>query len=92
VERSGDNVNFEPLHDIVARGGSDGDYSYADGDSYSQPMIINFYDRAGIQVGSFLVNSTEFNIPISNLGKGIYFYRISDATHPLIDAGKIMVL
>ncbi|HVU55535.1 MAG TPA: hypothetical protein VHD83_10795 [Puia sp.] len=147
VERSTDNVNFEPLHDLVAQGGSDGDYSYEDGDSYpsskinyyrvkivdrqgnaqyspvvetdrpgrrppvlsptvlhmggtlhvtdayySQPLSINFFNQAGRMVGSFLVNGTAFDIPISTWDKGIYFYRISDGTHPLIDAGKIMVL
>ena len=147
VERSTDNITFEPLHDIVARGGNEGDYSYEDGDSYppstvnyyrikivdedgnatyspvaetdrlgrkppvlkptvlhlggtlhvsdsyySEPLIINFFNRGGQRVGSFLVNSTDFDIPISNWDKGIYFYRVSDAVHPLIDAGKIMVL
>jgi hypothetical protein len=147
VERSTDNVNFEPLHEIVAQGGGDGDYSYQDGDSYpssevnyyrlkivdedgnavyssvvetdrlgrkppvlkptvlhmggtlnvtdsyySQPLMINFFNQGGVRVGSFMVNSTSFDIPVGNWNKGIYFYRISDATHPLIDAGKIMVL
>ena len=147
VERSTDNVNFEPLHDIVAQGGGDGDYSYQDGDSYpssvvnyyrlkivdqdgnvtwspvvqtdrlgrkppvlqptvlhvggtlhvadsyyAQPLFINFFSQGGVRVGSFIVNSTAFDIPIGGWVKGIYFYRISDATHPLIDAGKILVL
>lgn len=147
VERSTDNVNFAPLHDIVAQGGDDGDYSYQDGDSYpssvvnyyrlkivdkdgnatwspvvetdrlgrkppvlqptvlymggtlhvtdswySQPLTINFFSQGGVRVGSFIVNSTAFDIPIGGWVKGIYFYRISDATHPLIDAGKILVL
>lgn len=33
-----------------------------------------------------------FQYQYQRRGKGIYFYRISDATHPLIDAGKILVL
>ena len=59
---------------------------------YSQPLSINFFNQGGVRVGSFMVNGTAFDIPISGWNKGIYFYRISDATHPLIDAGKILVL
>jgi len=147
VERSTDNVNFEPLHNLVAQSTGDGEYDYQDGDSYppsvvnyyrlkivdqdgnavytpvvetdrlgrkppvlspsvlhmggtlhvtdtyyTTPLTINFFDRSGTRMGSFLVNGTAFDIPISNWSKGMYFYRISDATHPLIDAGKIMVL
>jgi len=43
-------------------------------------------------MGSFLVNSTAFDIHSTSRSTGMYFYRISDATHPLIDAGRIMVL
>ncbi|MBN9381695.1 MAG: hypothetical protein J0H74_13070 [Chitinophagaceae bacterium] len=147
VERSIDNVNFTPLHDMPAQGGGDGDYFYQDGDSYpssgvnfyrlkivdedgnsvyssvvrtdrlgkkppvlsptvlhmggtlhvtdawySQPLIINFFNQGGMRVGSFIVNSTAFDIPVDSWTKGIYIYRISDATHPLIDTGKIMIL
>ncbi|HEX9513267.1 MAG TPA: hypothetical protein VF939_22405 [Puia sp.] len=59
---------------------------------YRQPVIINFFNESGMKVGAYMVNSSSFNISTSGWGKGIFFYRISDATHPLIDAGKIMVL
>jgi hypothetical protein len=41
---------------------------------------------------SVLVNSSSFNINTTGWAKGLIFYRISDKTHPLIDAGKIMIL
>ena len=59
---------------------------------FTQPLTIDVYDQAGTRIGSFIVNSTAFDIPVDNWTKGMYFYRISDATHPLIDAGKIMIL
>lgn len=59
---------------------------------YREPVTVNFFNESGMKVGAFMVNSSSFNISTSGWGKGIYFYRISDATHPLIDAGKIMVL
>ena len=62
------------------------------GPYYQQPVMVNFFNESGMKVGAYMVNSTSFNINTSGWGKGIFFYRISDATHPLIDAGKIMVL
>jgi hypothetical protein len=147
IERSTDNRNFYPLHDLPVQGAADGDYKYEDGDGYpssgvnyyrlkivdndgnavyspvaetdrlgrrppvlrptvlnaggtlhvtdtyyTQPLTVDLYSREGTRIGSFIVNSTAFDIPVDNWTKGIYFYRISDATHPLIDAGKILVL
>lgn len=147
IERSTDNRNFYPLHDLPAQNAGDGDYKYEDGDGYpssgvnyyrlkivyndgnavyspvaetdrlgrrppvlrptvlnaggtlhvtdtyyTQPLTIDLYSQEGTRIGSFIVNGTAFDIPVDNWTKGIYFYRISDATHPLIDAGKIMVL
>lgn len=59
---------------------------------HEQPLYINFFNESGVLMGSFVVNSTSFDIPINGWNRGIYFYRISDATHPLINAGKIMIL
>lgn len=59
---------------------------------HEQPLTVNFFNAFGTLVGSFIVNSTSFNIPTSGWKTGIFFYRISDASHPLIDAGKIMIL
>jgi hypothetical protein len=59
---------------------------------YSSPIVINFFNESGMKVAAYMVNSSSFNINTSGWGKGIFFYRISDASHPLIDAGKIMVL
>lgn len=42
VERSTDNINFTPLHDVPAQDGGDGDYSYQDGDSYPSSGV-NLY-------------------------------------------------
>ena len=146
VEHSTDGIHFEPLHEVVARGGAVEAQSYEDGDSYpaadsnyyrlaivskdgnsfysaiigvdrsgkkmpaltptvlnmggtlrvapyyQQPVVVNFFNESGMKVAAYMVNSTSFNINTSGWGKGIFFYRISDATHPLIDAGKIMVL
>jgi hypothetical protein len=147
IERSTDNKNFFPLHDMPAQSVSDGDYKYEDGDGYpssgvnyyrlkivdydgnavyspvaetdrlgrrppvlrptvlnaggtlhvtdayyTQPLTIDLYSQEGTRIGSFIVNGTAFDIPVNNWSKGIYFYRVSDSTHPLIDAGKIMIL
>ncbi len=57
-----------------------------------RPLTVNFFNARGSLVGSYLVNGTSFNINTDQLSKGILFYRISDQTHPLIDAGKVLVL
>ena len=59
---------------------------------FQDPVMINFFNESGMKIAAYMVNSTSFTINTSGWGKGIIFYRISDATHPLIDAGKIMVL
>jgi hypothetical protein len=59
---------------------------------HEQPLTVNFFNASGTLMGSFIVNSTSFDIPTSGWNKGIFFYRISDASHPLIDAGKILIL
>jgi hypothetical protein len=59
---------------------------------HEQPYTINFFNTSGMLTGTFMVNSASFDIPTSGWSKGIYIYRISDPHHPLIDAGKIMVL
>lgn len=59
---------------------------------YREPVMVNIFNQSGMKVAGYMVNSTSFNVNTFSWGKGIFFYRISDATHPLIDAGKIMVL
>jgi hypothetical protein len=59
---------------------------------HEQPYTINFFSSGGTLAGTFMVNSTSFDIPTNGWSRGVYIYRISDPTHPLIDAGKIMVL
>lgn len=58
---------------------------------YHQPVTIDFFNEGGMRTASYLVNSTSFNINASDWGKGIYFYRISDPGHPMINSGKIMM-
>ncbi len=60
--------------------------------NHDQPYTINFFNANGTLTGTFIVNSTSFEIPTNGWGAGIFFYRISDPTHPLIDAGKIMIM
>jgi hypothetical protein len=57
-----------------------------------RPVTVNFFNAQGTLVGSYLVNGNNFTIATDRLAKGILFYRISDQTHPLIDAGKVLVL
>jgi hypothetical protein len=59
---------------------------------YQQPLTINFFNGSGRMTGTFIVNSSSFNVNTTGWGTGVFFYRISDETHPLIDAGKILVL
>ena len=59
---------------------------------HEQPLTVNFFNANGRLMGSFIVNSTSFDIPTTGWNKGVFFYRISDATHPLITAGKIMII
>jgi hypothetical protein len=59
---------------------------------YRDPVTINFFNQSGMRIRTYMVNGSSFNINTSGWGTGVFFYRISDATHPLIDAGKVMVL
>jgi hypothetical protein len=59
---------------------------------FPEPLFIDFFNANGVRVGSFLVNNNTFNVNTSNWGRGLYFYRISDTQHPLINSGKILVL
>jgi hypothetical protein len=56
-----------------------------------QLMIVEFFTTGGQMIKSYQVNSSSFNINTTGWGKGLYFYRISDEGHPLVDAGKILV-
>lgn len=58
---------------------------------YERPLLIDLYTASGARVGSYLVNSTSFNINTAGLDRGILFYRICDERHALIDAGKILL-
>jgi hypothetical protein len=58
---------------------------------HEQPLQINFYTASGAIIASYMVNSTAFNVNSGAWPKGIVFYRISDETHALIDAGKILI-
>lgn len=57
-----------------------------------QPLIVDFFNTRGMKMGSYMVNSSSFDINTAAWGKGLYFYRISDPIHPLITSGKIMVM
>lgn len=57
-----------------------------------QPLNVVFFNGGGTVLGTFIVNSSSFDIPTNGWNKGVVFYRISDASHPLISAGKIMIL
>ena len=58
---------------------------------HEQPLIVDFYNVAGARVGSYMVNSTSFNINTSALTRGLLIYRICDENHALINAGKIIL-
>jgi hypothetical protein len=62
-----------------------------DKDYRDKLMIIEFFTVGGQMVKSYQVNSSSFNINTTGWSKGLYFYRISDEGHPLVDAGKILV-
>lgn len=57
-----------------------------------QPVTVNFFDASGRLTGSYLVNSSYFDINTSGWTKGIYIYRISDGKHPFLESGKIMIM
>ena len=55
-------------------------------------MIVEFFSQGGRIMASYQVNSSSFNINTTGWERGIYFYRITDEGHPLVDAGRILVL
>jgi hypothetical protein len=58
---------------------------------HEQPLQVNFYTASGAIVASYMINSTAFNVNSGNWPKGIIFYRISDQSHALVNAGRILV-
>ena len=58
---------------------------------HEQPMIVDFYSVGGTHVGSYMVNSTSFNINTYGMSRGLLIYRICDENHALINAGKILL-
>jgi hypothetical protein len=58
---------------------------------YRQPLTVNFFNEGGRMVATYLVNSSSFDVNTSNWGKGLFIYRFSDSSHPLIAAGKILI-
>jgi len=54
-------------------------------------MVVEFFTAGGQMIKSYEVNSSSFNINTTGWARGLYFYRISDEGHPLVDAGKILV-
>lgn len=59
---------------------------------HDQPLTVSFFNERGAQTGMYIVNSTSFDINTTGWSQGVYFYRISDGRHPLLDAGKILVM
>jgi hypothetical protein len=55
-------------------------------------MIVDFFSQGGQLMKSYEVNGSSFNVNTMGWQKGIYFYRITDESRPLVDAGKILVL
>jgi hypothetical protein len=58
---------------------------------HEQPLQVNFYTASGAIIASYMVNGTAFNVNSGNWPKGIIFYRISDESHALVNAGRILV-
>ncbi len=54
-------------------------------------MIVEFFSARGKMMAAYQVNGSSFNINTTGWQRGLYFYRISDEGHPLVDAGKILV-
>ncbi len=57
-----------------------------------EPFILNFFNEEGARVATYLVRDNSFYVNTSGWGRGIYFYYATDAFHPFIDSGKILVL
>lgn len=58
---------------------------------HQQPLIVDLFTTGGAHVGSYLVNSSSFDINTSGLTRGLLVYRICDENHALINAGKILL-
>jgi hypothetical protein len=54
-------------------------------------MIVEFFSPGGKWMAAYQVNSSSFNVNTSGWQRGLYFYRISDEGHALVDSGKILV-
>lgn len=54
-------------------------------------MIVEFFSPAGEIMKGYEVNGTTFNVNTTGWQRGLYFYRISDQHHALVDSGKILV-
>ncbi|HEV2353677.1 MAG TPA: hypothetical protein VGR89_05505, partial [Puia sp.] len=54
-------------------------------------MIVEFFSSEGEWMKGYEVNGTTFNVNTTGWQRGLYFYRISDERHALVDSGKILV-
>jgi hypothetical protein len=55
-------------------------------------MIVEFFSPNGHLMAAYQVNGSSFNVNTTGWQKGLYFYRITDESRPLVDAGKILVM
>jgi hypothetical protein len=62
-----------------------------DRDYRNKLMIVEFFTGGGQMMASYQVNSSSFNVNTMGWQRGLYFYRISDESHPLVDSGEILV-
>jgi hypothetical protein len=54
-------------------------------------LIVEFFSAGGHLMKSYEVNSSSFMVNTTGWANGIYYYRITDQGHPLVDSGKILV-
>lgn len=62
-----------------------------DRDYRNKLMIVEFFSPDGKIMAGYQVNGSSFNVNTSGWQRGLYFYRISDESHALVDSGKILV-
>jgi hypothetical protein len=62
-----------------------------DRDYRNKLMIVEFFSPDGKIMAGYQVNGSSFNVNTSGWQRGLYFYRISDEGHALVDSGKILV-
>jgi hypothetical protein len=62
-----------------------------DRDYRNKLMIVEFFSADGKIMAGYQVNSSSFNVNTTGWQRGLYFYRISDEGHALVDFGKILV-